>query len=75
MSKLITQEEINEIEESFEDDITETDYCFVFDTDGEIKSIMLPDNVPFIPPETISKILSMLGIGDIAQLESDGFLH
>lgn len=75
MSKLMSQEEINEIEETFDDDIADSDYCFVFDSEGQIKSIILPESVPFVAPETIAQVLKLLGINDIGEIDGDGTLH
>ena len=49
-------------EEAFEDygDIEEDDYGFVFDSEGNIKFMFLPDNMPFRPPKNIAKIMKVL---------------
>lgn len=65
----------NEELEIYETDIGTDDYGFVFDSDGEIKAIFLPENLPFKPPRNINKILKLLGIADIADLNGTETLH
>ena len=57
------------IEDGFyEDDISEEDYGFIFGPDGTLKSVFLPDNLPFDTPENIQKILGIFGFSDPEQL-------
>ena len=66
MSKL--SEELA-IEDCFyEDDISEEDYGFIFSADGKLKSVFLPDNLPFNTPANIQKILEIFGYSDPEQL-------
>lgn len=53
------------------DDLDDDDYCFIFDRDGNMKSVILPEVVPFTAPKNIAKILKILGIRDISMLDLD----
>lgn len=69
MSKL--SEELAIEDGFYENDISEEDYGFVFGPDGELKSVFLPDNMPFKTPDNIQKLLSIFGINDPDQLNND----
>jgi hypothetical protein len=66
MSKL--SEELAIEDGFYEDDISEEDYGFIFDSTGKLKSVFLPDNLPFNTPENIQKILEIFGYSDPEQL-------
>jgi hypothetical protein len=66
MSKL--SEELAIEDGFYEDDIGEEDYGFIFGADGQLKSVFLPDNMPFTTPENIQKILEIFGYSDPEQL-------
>jgi hypothetical protein len=51
-----------------ENDIGDEDYGFILGPNGELKSVFLPDVVPFKPPKNISKIFKLFGIRDPEQL-------
>lgn len=71
--------EVNEVEyeEALLDDqdIGEDDYGFVFDSEGNVKFVFVPDNLPFKPPKNIMKILKILGITDLSQFDEDIPIH
>ena len=71
--------EVNEVEyeEALLDDqdIGEDDYGFVFDSEGNVKFVFVPDNLPFKPPKNIFKILKILGITDLSQFDEDINIH
>jgi hypothetical protein len=69
MSK-ITEQEI-EHDELYDTDISSEDYGFILGPDGELKSIFLPDHLPFKTPKNITKILKMFGITDPEQFNND----
>ena len=74
MSKLEEME--IEFEEAFGDDeIGDDDYGFVFDAEGNLKFAFVPENAPFKPPKTIAKIMKILGVTDLDQLNEDITLH
>lgn len=66
MSKL--SEELAIEDGFYEEDISEEDYGFIFGPDGKLKSVFLPDNLPFKTPENIQKILEIFGYTDAEQL-------
>jgi hypothetical protein len=76
MTKRIEVDEV-EYEEAYLDDqdIGEDDYGFVFDADGNVKFVFVPDNMPFKPPKTILKIMKILGVTDLSQFNEDISLH
>ena len=60
------------IEDGFIDtDITDEDYGFILGPDGELKSVFLPENMPFKQPKNVAKILRMFKIMDGEQLVND----
>lgn len=71
--------EVNEVEyeEALlnDQDIGEDDYGFVFDAEGNVKFVFVPDNLPFKPPKNILKILKILGITDLSQFDEDINIH
>lgn len=71
--------QVNVVEEFEEDDygseISNDDYGFVLGPDGELKSVFLPDHVPFKTPKNVNKILKMFGIYDISNVDFDQPMH
>jgi len=66
MSKL--SEELAIEDGIYEGDLDDEDYGFVVGPDGELKSIIVPDVVPFKTPKKIQKIFKMFGISDPGQI-------
>jgi len=60
---------VEEIPEDDDDDFSDTDYGFIIDADGELKTMMLPEELMDNPPSSIKKILKIFGIKDIHQFE------
>jgi hypothetical protein len=58
-----------------DNDIGEDDYGFVFDSEGNVKFLFVPDNLPFKPPKNILKIMKILGVTDLTQYSTDAPLH
>ena len=56
-------------------DISNDDYGFILDSNGELKSIFLPENVPFKAPKNVSKILKLFGIPDVDNVDIDLSVH
>lgn len=76
MSKPMTKQETEEeLLESFADDIDDNDYVFVLTETGELKTLFLPDDLPFEAPKNVQKILKMFKINDIDNLGKDATLH
>jgi hypothetical protein len=70
MSKL--SEELAVEDGLYEDqDIGDEDYGFILGPDGELKSVFLPDVIPFKQPKNVAKILKMFGILDPEQFNND----
>ena len=59
------------LDQEYSDDLEDDDSCFIFDREGNLKGAVLPDVLPFAAPKNIAKILKMLGIRDISQLDQD----
>ena len=63
------------LEEEYAEDLADDDYCFIFDSEGNLKGAVLPDVLPFKAPKNIAKILKLIGVRDIQDLEQDYNLH
>lgn len=74
MTKPIQDQDTQDIDEleSLEFVASEDDYGFVFGPDGELKHVFTPNKFELDPPAVIKKILKLLGIDDINQLDFDG---
>jgi hypothetical protein len=75
MSHERVTQELLEADGIADDELDQDDYCFIFDRDGNIKSVILPEVVPFKAPKNIAKILKILGVPDISMLEEDQQIH
>ena len=66
-----------EIEEAFaeENEIGDEDYGFIFDKDGNVKYVFVPDQLPFKPPKTIARVIKILGVTDLSQFQDDISIH
>jgi hypothetical protein len=62
-------------EEYNSQEITSEDYGFILDGNGDLKSVFLPDNVPFRAPKNVNKILKIFGVVDVQRFDSDPGLH
>ena len=51
-------------------EFTEGDYGFIIGPDGELKSMMFPEDLMEDPPKAIRKILKIFGIRDIHTISS-----
>ena len=60
---------VEEIPEDDDDDFDDTDYGFIIDANGDLKTMMLPEELMDNPPSSIKKILKIFGIKDIHQFE------
>lgn len=58
-----------------EDDWEDGDYGIIIGPDGELKTVMFPEDLMEDPPVPIMKILKMYGIKNIHQLEAPRTLH
>ena len=75
MSKEIEVEQ-EDASESFYPEICDDDYAFILAADGSLKSIFLPNIVPFKAPKNVARILKVFGIRDISQVDTgDDKIH
>lgn len=76
MSKATEASQETEALDSYETEICDDDYGFIVAADGSLKSVFLPDSVPFKAPKNVSRILKVFGIRDISQVDTgDDTLH
>lgn len=55
-----------DLEDLEDDDVIEaTDYAFIISADGELKSIVYPEDLMEDPPEEIQLILQVFGIDSV----------
>jgi len=62
-------------EEYVSQEISNEDYGFILDANGDLKSVFLPDNVPFRAPKNVNKILKIFGVVDVQRFDSDPNVH
>ena len=65
---------INEEEDFSDEEFEKGDYGFIIDPEGNLKSMMFPEDLMEDPPKTIKKILKIFGIIDIHSI-TDSTLH
>ena len=58
---------INQDNENIEE--IDDDYVFVMSATGELKTIIFPEDLMEDPPESVQKILTLLGVRNIHLLE------
>jgi hypothetical protein len=63
-------EEVPEDEYDDSDEYDDGDYGFIIDSEGELKTVMYPEDLMVEPPAKIQKILKLFGIKNLYQLES-----
>ena len=64
-----TKEENFEEIDTDSDDFEDGDYGFIIGPNGELKSMMLPEDLMEDPPPEVRKILKIFGIKNVHQLE------
>ena len=69
MSKVSQDQEL-EMGDIYDTEISDEDYGFILGPDGELKSVFLPESMPFELPEKLAKIFEILGYSDPDQLDS-----
>jgi hypothetical protein len=62
-------EELPDDEDFDDDDLDETDYGFIINADGSLKTMMIPEDLMDDPPIEIKRILKIFGIKNIHTLE------
>lgn len=63
------------VEDMYDTEIGEEDYGFILGPNGELKSVFMPDVVPFKQPKNIQKILKIFGVHDIERFNGGETLH
>lgn len=48
----------------YDTEIEDDDYGFILGPNGELKSVFLPENIPFELPEKLAKLFELFGITD-----------
>jgi len=67
---------VDEFEDAeYPGEISNEDYGFILDSNGELKSIFLPENVPFKAPKNVNRILKLFGIPDVDNVDIDQSVH
>jgi len=61
--------------QSYDEEIGDEDYGFVFDSEGNLKYAFIPEVLPDKPPKSIAKIMKILGVIDLAQFNQDLTIH
>jgi hypothetical protein len=59
-----------EVEDLEDDEYDPSDYGFIISADGELKSIMYPEDLMGEPPEEIKLIMKLFGVGDLETSET-----
>ncbi len=59
-----------EVDEDDLDDYDDTDFGFIISSNGELKSMMIPDLLMDDPPIEVKKILKIFGIKSIHTIDS-----
>ena len=55
--------QVEEEEEEFMENIADDDYIFVMDSEGNLKSVMLPEEYTTqITPENVEKVMKIFGL-------------
>ncbi len=61
--------------QSYDEEIGDEDYGFIFDSEGNLKYAFIPEVLPDKPPKSIAKIMKILGVIDLQQFNEDLTLH
>jgi hypothetical protein len=75
MNKLTEANQEIAIDDMYETDIEDGDYGFILDADGKLKSVFLPETLPFKSPKNVQKIMKIFGVADISLFVDDAPLH
>jgi hypothetical protein len=63
------------VDDMYETEISDDDYGFILGPNGELKSVFMPEVVPFKQPKNIQKILKIFGVHDIERFNGGETLH
>jgi hypothetical protein len=67
--------EVEDVIQSYDDEIGDEDYGFIFDSEGNLKYAFIPEVLPDKPPKSIAKIMKILGVIDLQQFNEDLTIH
>jgi hypothetical protein len=67
--------EVEDAIQSYDEEIGDEDYGFIFDSDGNLKYAFIPEVLPDKPPKSIAKIMKILGVIDLQQFNEDLTIH
>ena len=65
----LDKNEQDDFEDLDDDDIEESDYVFVLNSEGELKTLIFPEDLMEDPPREVQKILKLLGVKNIHLME------
>jgi hypothetical protein len=74
MSKRL-EVEVEDAQVSYDEEIGDEDYGFIFDSEGNLKYAFIPEILPDKPPKSIQKIMKILGVIDLQQFNQDLTIH
>lgn len=75
MSKLTEANQEIVIDDMYETEIEDDDYGFILDSEGKLKSVFLPETLPFKSPKNVQKIMKIFGVVDISSFGVDPTVH
>ena len=75
MSKSISAGQEITVDDMHETEIGEEDYGFILGPNGELKSVFMPEVIPFKSPKNVQKILKLFGVHDIERFNAGDTLH
>jgi len=64
----------NTMQDVYDDELSNQDYGFVFNSDGDLKSVFFPSEY-FVVPESMLAIFQMYGIDDPESFATQKTLH
>ena len=65
---------VEEIPEDDDDDFDDSDYGFIIDANGDLKTMMLPEDLMDDPPRSIKKILEYLVLKIYTNLNQEPYI-
>jgi len=63
------------VDDMYETEISEEDYGFILGPNGELKSVFMPEVIPFKQPKNIQRILKIFGVHDIEKFNLGSHMH
>ena len=69
------QDQEYDVNDIYDQEISDDDYGFIVGPDGELKSVFTPVTPQLETPENVLKILKIFGINDPDQIDCDYSIH